>query len=413
MPIFQFQGVAADGSPRLGAVEAGSRQEALQKLLADRVQPVSLVAAATAGDLGMAKPSAMAVSDGVIRLRPTEIIEFTEELVDFLDSGLQLEAALQIIETQEVQKPKNRLAARLRARVREGTEFSTALRASSPSFGELYCSVVEAGEMSGVLATLLRRQVRYLQAAEELRQRVQMALIYPAFLLGAAALAILVFMGFLVPQMNSLLIRTGGSLPWSTILLLRTGQFLQSYGLPLLGFAALAGTLFYFQIQRPEGRRWWDETKLKTPLWGHLLHQAFQAQFCQTLANLLQNGVALHPALTLLGTSVQNTFHRELIDRLLVHLREGISLTKAMKKVGYFSSTLRDLLIVGEQTGELGPCLERVGQRYEKIMRQQIERIMALIQPAIVVSMGLMVFLIAWSIMSGIFQTMQNFQKHH
>src|SRR6202041_47582 len=136
---------------------------------------------------------------------------------------------------------------------------------------------------------------------------------------------------------------------------------------------------FVATIRQPAGRRWWDETKLKIPLLGSLLSASFYAQFCQTMANLLQNGLPLLTALKLMSRATGNVFYRSLLLRITDLVGEGASLTRAMKSVGHFDANLRDLLKVGEQTGDLGIALDKVGARYEKEIQLKIDRIMTIV----------------------------------
>jgi type II secretory pathway component PulF len=149
------------------------------------------------------------------------------------------------------------------------------------------------------------------------------------------------------------------------------------------------------------------------PLIGSLLSATFYAQFCQTMANLLQNGLPLLTALKLMSRATGNVFFRGLILRVTDLVGEGASLTRAMKAVGHFPPNLRDLVKVGEQTGDLGATMEKVGQRYEKEIQMRIDRIMSIVPLIIIAALGLMVLLIAWSMLSGIFQAMHGLQSHH
>jgi type II secretory pathway component PulF len=152
---------------------------------------------------------------------------------------------------------------------------------------------------------------------------------------------------------------------------------------------------------------------LKIPLLGRLLSAAFFAQFCQTMANLLQNGLPLLTALKLMTRATGNVFYRSLLLRIAELVGEGASLTRSMKAVGHFPPTLRDLVKVGEQTGDLGATMEKVGERYEKAIQQSVDRIMSIIPLVIIAAMGLMVLLIAWSMMAGIFEAIHGLQAHH
>jgi len=417
MAVFAYQGTGVDGQKRTGELEAPSRSEALRKLAKDRIQPLSLVAKAdmveTKGKAKTARaaaPTRSGAAVGHIRLSRGQVIQFTDELSDFLTSGLQLEPALQLMERREKKSAIKDVSTYLREKVRDGTAFSEALRNASPSFDDLYCNLVAAGEASGALAPMLKRQAKHLVDMQDLRNRVAIALIYPTVLVLAGIGAVVIFMTVLVPQMIKMFNKTGGSMPLPTFLLIKSSGFLQHYGLFLLIGIVLLVVAFFLYTARPEGRRWWDATKLRIPLLGPLLTASFYAQFCQTMANLLQNGLPLLGALKLTTGATGNVFYRSLLYRITDLVGEGASLTRAMKSVGHFDANLRDLLKVGEQTGELGTVLDKVGARCEKEIQLKIDRIMAIVPMLIIGALGMMVVLIAWSMLDGIFKVMQDLQ---
>jgi type II secretory pathway component PulF len=415
MAVFAYQGTGQSGERLSGEIEASTRSEALRRLSRDRIQPLKLTARADerAAQSGHAAKPARGRTNGGLRLSQAHVILFTDELADFLNSGLQLEPALHLMENREERSPIKIVAAFLREKVRDGVSFSESLKLASPSFGELYCNLVAAGEVSGALAPLLRRQAMHLVAMQDLRGRIKLALIYPAFLVTAGAIAIVVFMTVLIPQMTKLLVKTGTELPWSTYLLMNLGKYSQKYGLFVAIILALVVMLFLSAIRQPRGRRWWDEAKLRLPLFGPLLSAFFYAQFCQTTANLLLNGLPLLHSLKLMSRATGNLFFQGLVVRITDLVGEGASLTRAMKTVGHFPAALRDLIKVGEQTGELGPTLEKMGERFDKTIQQRIDRIMSLVPLVVIVVLGGMVFLIAWSMLSGIFQAVHGMQAHH
>jgi type II secretory pathway component PulF len=421
MAVFAYQGTGDRGEKRTGEVEASTRSEALRRLAMDRIQPLSLVAKADADKAparGLAAGKSRREANhaaGNLRLTHAHVILFTDELADFLHSGLQLEPALQLMENREERSPVKDVSAFLREKVRDGTSFSEALKVASPSFDELYCNLVAAGEVSGALAPLLRRQAVHLVAMQDLRGRVKLALIYPAALVLAGLGAMTVFMTVLVPQMTKLFAKTGGSMPVPTYILIQLSNGARHYGLFAAAVIGIGIAGFVAYIGQPNGRRWWDEIKLKAPLLGPLLSASFYAQFCQTLAMLLQNGLPLLTALKLLSRATGNVFFRALLLRITDLVGEGASLTRAMKAVGHFPANLRDLVKVGEQTGDLGSTMDKVGERYEKIIQLRIDRIMAIVPMIIIAALGLMVLLIAWSMLSGIFVAMHGLQGqgHH
>lgn len=424
MAVFAYQGTGDRGERRTGEVDAPSRSEALRRLAMDRIQPLSLVAKADAPVSAPKAAKSQAAAGktrretnhaGHIHLTNAHVILFTDELSDFLHSGLQLEPALQLMENREERSPVKDVSTFLREKVRDGTSFSEALRVASPNFDELYCNLVAAGEVSGALAPLLRRQAMHLVAMQDLRGRVKLALIYPAALVLAGTGAMVVFMTVLVPQMTKLFVKTGGSMPLPTYILIQLSSYTHRYGLFVGAIIGILIAGFVTYIRQPAGRRWWDEIKLRTPLLGPLLSASFYAQFCQTMANLLQNGLPLLTALKLMSRATGNVFYRALLLRITDLVGEGASLTRAMKAVGHFPPNLRDLVKVGEQTGDLGSTMEKVGERYEKIIQLRIDRIMSIVPLIIIAGLGLMVLLIAWSMLSGIFVAMHGLQgqSHH
>ena len=325
MAVFAYQGTGVRGERLSGEVEAPSRSEALRRLAMDRIQPLSLVAKAESDLTATASkpparhgPAAMAAAPARVRLNNAQVILFTDELSDFLHSGLQLEPALQLMENREERSPVKTVSAFLREKVRDGTSFSEALKVASPNFDELYCNLVAAGEVSGAMAPLLRRQAAHLVAMQELRGRVKLALIYPASLVVAGTGAMAVFMTVLVPQMIKLFAKTGAAMPLPTLVLVDLSGAAQHYGLFAAAVVGIAFAGFTAFIRQPSGRRWWDENKLKIPLIGPLLADSFYAQFCQIMANLLQNGLPLLTALKLVSRATGNVFYSSL---LLQHYR--------------------------------------------------------------------------------------------
>jgi type II secretory pathway component PulF len=423
MAVFAYQGTGDRGERRTGEIDAPTRSEALRRLAKDRIQPLKLVAKSDAAPDAPRTAAGQPARKGRrenspaagMRLSNANVILFTDELSDFLHSGLQLEPALQLMENREERSPVKDVSAFLREKVRDGTSFSEALRVASPNFDELYCNLVAAGEVSGALAPLLRRQATHLVAMQDLRGRVKLALIYPAGLVLAGTGAMVVFMTVLVPQMIKLFTKTGGSMPLPTQILVDLSDLTHRYGLFAAAVIGIIVAGFLTSIRQPAGRRWWDEAKLKIPLVGQLMRDSFYGQFCQIMANLLQNGLPLLTALKLMSRATGNVFYRGLLLRITDLVGEGASLTRAMKSVGHFPANLRDLVKVGEQTGDLGSTLEKVGERYEKLIQMQIDRIMSIVPQIIITALGLMVLLIAWSMLSGIFQAMHGLQGqgHH
>lgn len=408
MPAFTYEAIVPGGGRTRGSLEAKSRQEALAQLSRQRLQPIRLQqegatgATRAASSAGPAAPSERQMSEA-------QIISFTEELGDLLDAGLQLEGALKMMEQRSEASAVKAVAESLRTQVREGVSLSRALKTASASFSDLYCNLVSAGEVSGALGSILQRQVVYLKKLSDLKGRVIQALIYPMFVTGAGILLMGLFVVVLVPQLETLF-KTQKP-PLITQLLLGTSRFLVQWGWMVLAMLALGGIGFWQAIQKPAGRLWWDQARVKIPVAGPVLEAAFYAQFSQTLANLLGNGVTLLQAMQLVSRATPNSFYRVRLEKASEQISEGYSLSRALRQVGGFSDMFLDLVAVGEQTGELAKALDKAGSRYEKEMDRRIQRITALIQPVIIVIIALVVGAVVYSIITSIFDAMSGMRK--
>ena len=408
MAAFTYEAMVPGGGRTRGTLEAKSRQEALAQLSRQRLQPIRLQ---QEGAAGSARPSSPAgtVAPSERSMSEAQIISFTEELGDLLDAGLQLEGALKMMEQRSEASAVKAVAESLRTQVREGVSLSRALKTASASFSDLYCNLVSAGEVSGALGSILQRQVVYLKKLSDLKGRVIQALIYPMFVTGAGILLMGLFVVVLVPQLETLF-KTQQP-PLITQLLLGTSRFLVQWGWLVLAMLALGGIGFWQAIQKPAGRLWWDQARVKIPVAGPVLEAAFYAQFSQTLANLLGNGVTLLQAMQLVSRATANTFYRARLENASVQVSEGYSLSRALRQVGGFSDMFLDLVAVGEQTGELAKALDKAGLRYEKEMDRRIQRITALIQPVIIVVIALVVGAVVYSIITSIFDAMSGMRK--
>ena len=367
MALFSYHAVRRDGGRVAGQVEAQSRTEAFRKLDRESLQPISLVQQEGVETNGARAPEISgAPPTRNIRLSGGQIILFTEEMSDLLDAGLQLEPALRVMEGRKELSGIKSVATALRQQVREGSSLSSALRLVSPSFGDLFCNLVSAGELSGSLPQLLRRQATFLVAMDDLRKKVVSALIYPAMIFFLGIGLIFLFMTYLVPQLTSLFQKTGKELPLLTRILVQTSDFFSHYWWAIIAVVAAVVFGFLQFIRMPLGRTWWHTTQLQLPLFGSVLRRRYYAQFSQTMANLIANGIPLLNSLRLMTSATGNVHLRSLTEQVVEMVGEGGSLSRALQRVGEFPPLFIDMIAVGEQTGDLAQALERIGRRYDK-----------------------------------------------
>lgn len=405
MEKYEYRALNKNGEVLKDFIEAKNRAAALEKISNLQLQPINLkiVGGSKEPPIGFKKPS-----QGQVRLNKSEVIFFTEELGDLLGAGLQLEGALGIMARRKEDSAVKIAAQKLRQQLRDGVAFSVALKSVSPSFDDLYCKLVAAGEQSGALDQILKSKLEHLKLMEDLRAKVTSALVYPAFIMGAGILLVIIFMTYLVPQLTSLFMQSGKAIPLITRLLIGTSTFLGSYWWAVLLFLIITGGVFLRYIKTQKGRWWWDGFQLKMPLVGKVLSDTFYSEFAQTLSTLTGNGVPLLNSIMLVQGTTANTHLKAVVKDAGKALSEGVSLSRALGKSDVFPNEFIDMIAVGEQTGQLPASLQKIAKRYDKELNQNIGRLTSLVQPAVVVLMAIVVGVVAFSMMSGIFQAVSS-----
>ena len=423
MPAFSYKALGANGAVQTGQVDAGDRTEALRLLDRKGLQPVSLShATSEAPKKAAPKPKAKArpvarsaeqaensSPDGELKLKRQEVVLFTEELSDMLSAGLQLEPALRAMENRQELGSLKDVAVRIRHLVRDGTNFSIALKRVSPSFGPLYCSLAAAGEASGALDTILKRQAHYLKTLAELQSRLILAMIYPAFLVLAGVGVTIVFVTILIPQLTQLIESApGGKLPGPIQLMVVVTDHFAAFWYVYAILLVAGGLFFKAWKDNEENRPTWDRMKLTLPMAGPVISSRFYVQFLETMANLVGNGLPLLRALELSRDATQNLSLRASLNEVIEQVGDGRALSKAMVRTGNFPALLVDMVAVGEQTGKIDMSLRRAAERYDKELNKDLNRIMALIMPTILIVMALMIGTMAYLMINAIFQTISN-----
>jgi type II secretory pathway component PulF len=399
MAEFAYKATDSTGSPSTGRLTAHSRGEAYRLLRERGLQPVSV--SSTDGS-DTSKKSTTAANEPLPRLNTTQLLYFTEELAELLEAGLKLEGALKVIEQRQEKSGVQPIASRLRQRVRDGFSFSAALHDCGRTFDPLYCNLVAAGEASGALPQILKRQCAYLTLIQDLRSRVVSSLLYPAIVFTSAIVLMFVFLTFLVPQLSSLLGKTGQKLPLITQVLISTSQFCGQWWWAIIAFIGLLVLLVRYAVRTPAGRDWWHQTMLSLPVVGPVLQAKFFAEMLQTLSTLVSNGVALLHGIQLMTAATANVYLKTLLVKVAGMVGEGISLASALRRVGFFPPVMMDILTVGEQTGDIAGALERAAKRYDRDLTTRIGHLTTLVQPAIILLVALFVGIVAYSMIAGI-----------
>lgn len=409
MPSFAYTAIDNAGKRVSGNLAGRNKAEAYRQLEAKSLIPVSVEPVADEA-AAAAKAKAKAAAAGPVPLSRPLVILFTEELADLLDAGVQLEGALRVLHERQTNKSIRDVAGILREEIREGAKFSTALKKASPAFDDLYRNLVAAGEASGSLPEILRRLAGNLKQLFNLQRRVASAMIYPSFLLIGCVVLLFVFSTVLMPKLTDLIRKTGQKLSLLTEMLIKFTDFMGQWWWLILLVAATLVLGFRAYIASAGGRMWWDAYKMKLPAFGPVISGRFYAQFCQTMANLVNNGVPLLNSLKLITRGTTNRHIQRFLEAAVVDVGEGTSLAKALDKTRAFPAALVDRIAIGEQTGELGKAFSKAAAKYDEDLDVRINRLTSVVPQLILVVMAVIVGVVAYSIMTTIFGSMSGFK---
>ncbi len=406
MPAFSYTAIDLSGKKVSGSVTVRNKAEAYRELESKSLTPVVVHEGDEGGVSKSGSKGGKEVRRRGIKLKRPELVLFTEELADLLDAGMNLERALRILGDRQTNVSIRAVANCLRDDIREGGRFSKSLPAASPSFDELYCSLVAAGEASGSLPDILRRLVVNLKQLFDLQRRTVGAMIYPLTVMLACVVLIFVFSTVLMPSLSSMMQKTGQDLPMITDLLIKFTDFMAEWWWLLLSVMIAAAVAFKVTISTPNGREWWDGYKMRIPAFGPVILGRFYAQFCHTMSNLVNNGVPLLNGLRLVTRGTPNRYIRNHLETVVLDVGEGTSLAKAMEKTAAFPEQLVDRVAIGEQTGELGKAFSKAARKYDEDLDVRISRLTTIVPTVMLVFVAIIVGIVAYCMITTIFGSM-------
>lgn len=372
-----------------------------------------------ASDLQSARHQAQAKGYGVLQARPAKasgwiprwpvkkqtfnLSLFSQELLALLESGLSLIEAIEGLAEKEQQDHARVVLANIRSALYEGLPLSQALAQQPEVFSALYVALIRASERTGDMAQALRRHVAYQAQVDAIRKKIIAASIYPVLLIVVGGLVVLFLLGYVVPRFSSIYESGGDNLPWASRMLLRWGQLLQGHGEMVLLATLGLGLLLWLVFSRPASKIWIMRRIWKIPSLGEALRIYQLARFYRTLGMLLQGGI---PLLTALGM-VQSLLPQELqqvLQKVIGEVREGKPLSSSMESHGLTTSIANRMLRVGERTGRLDEMLGRIGIFYDEDTARRVEWLSKLLEPALMVLIGLIVGLVVVLMYMPIFE---------
>jgi general secretion pathway protein F len=427
MPSFSYTARDAKGALVIGKLDADSRKAALRQLSGRGLVPVRLddgaggaggaaaksepgegkstlgrIAALTGGDEPVSSARAAR------RLSRKERLPFLRALAELLGCGVQTADAVRMLSRRLSAGGQKTLATAVWDDLSQGRSLSAAMRAHPRVFDEASISLVEAGEATGNLADIVRRLVTDLEEREELKGKLIAAMAYPVFIVGVAIGVVLVFLFFLLPRIQSLLSSLGGRLPLATRVLIGMSEFLVTWGPVILIALVLGGVALWAWRRTPAGREHFDRRVIGVPGLGAFLRDSDLMRLVQTLALLLENGITTITALALTERTVLNTTIRRAFNDARQKIAEGLPISTALRDTGYFPDLVMDILMIGDNTGNIVPGLQEVSRYYRRRQAKQLNFFVGALSIAVLLVAFVFVALIAFGIILAVFSLSSN-----
>ena len=395
MPQFSYKAIAQDGKARNGIIDADGLELASRQLRAQGLTLLKLEAGSSAAGLAGDKVSGKPPSR-------QDILSMTSELAVLLRVGLPLDRALKVLIDMAAQPQMNQLLNELLRAVKGGKPLSQAMQSYQQVFGTFYLSMVRAGEASGQLAQVLNRLVEYLQTAKENRDTVISALIYPAILAVVMVLSIVVMLGFVVPQFETLFEDMGDALPMITQVVISSADFIKSYGLIVLVLFA-AGAAYWRKWSSTEaGKLSLHRRILKLPLAGGIIFEFEVSKFARTVGTLIGNGVSLLKAISIAIGTVDNKVIKEALEVLPPAVKAGKRMSVALEETHMFTPMVIQMIRVGEESGSLDEMMLELATVFDSHVQSGVKRGLALLEPVLILGMGFTIAIIIIAILMGI-----------
>ena len=410
MPEFAYRARNAQGNLVEGVLDCPDRAVAIRQIELQQCIPIRIDLVGAELKINRRNVAAPARATQSLKIPYGQLLVFTEQLAHLLQAGMTLDEGLSILEKRLKQPRVQQMTHALHQALIDGRSFSQSLSEFPRIFPPLYVNMVAAGEASGALSQILLRLVKHLMQTKDLRDRVQQALIYPAFLALAGAILITVFITFMVPQLTGFMSQTGGALPLPTRILVHIHHAITGYW--WIGALLVVGVIVGFRafVRSDEGRTAWDRFRLVIPGYGRIIRHRHYAQFARTLGTLMENGIPLLRSLDLVTEIAGNRFLELKLSEVRRAVIDGATLSVALQEQKLFPDLLTDMMAVGEQTGHFAETMQAIADVYERELDRTVAVISQLIPPVIIVVIAVLVGFVVYSILSAVFEMTHSLQ---
>lgn len=385
MPTFAYKAkIKSNGATSRGEIDAPSQDAAMQRLQSNGLEVQSIKQKADGGGLALKMPGTSGVSG-------RDLVIFSRQLSTMIDSGLPIVQALDLLASQEANPHFKKVQLAVKADVETGMPFGDALRKHPGVFSPLYCSLVTAGEIGGVLDTILQRLCTQIEKSEAMKRKIKSSLTYPVGTLVVAVVICIFMLWKVIPTFQDMFSSMGGQLPSLTQFLVDASNWVSSNIVYILLTVIAVPTAIYFALKQRPIKRAVDSFALMVPGVGDVIRKSAVASFTRTLGTMISSGVPLLDALAIVSDSVSNIAVQEAILFVRSRLSEGATLADPLQVTGIFPNMVVQMIRVGEETGALDTMLNKIADFYDEEVDDAIGKMMAMIEPLMMVFLAFIV----------------------
>lgn len=391
MPLYQYKAMNKQGSEIKSELSADSLASAKQKAKQMGLMLIDIKEKKTKEKKGTS------ISFGQ-KVNITDLALMTRQLATLIKAKIQIVEALKALEDQSEHDFLKMVLSEVKQDVNEGLNLSKAMAKHPKVFSTVYVNMIEAGEASGNLEVVLLRLADFTEAQMKLKNKVQGAMLYPLIMMIAGSLLIGLIFVVVIPKIAKIFISMKMDLPLPTKIAINISQFLQSYWWSIPFIVMFLYWVFKKWKSTPKGQRKFDTFLLKAIIIGNLTRMINVSRFCSTLATLLNSGVPIMTALTIVRNLIPNLVLQEAIVKARENVQEGLSMTPPLKDSGHFPVMMTHMIALGEKSGELENMLKIVAENYEEQVNSKIDGLTSILEPIMIVFLGMTVFFVVISV---------------
>jgi type IV pilus assembly protein PilC len=384
MKVFKYQGVNRDGKKTSGELEANDQRE-VKKVLRRQGIRVTEIKAPSIFEIDIG--TVLAEKAGGKAFGNKDLARFTKQFSTLIEAGVPILQSLEILYKQEKIPGLKKSIKKLATAVSDGKSLFDAL-SSDQSFDRLYCQLIKAGEVAGILDTILVKLAEFLEKKEGLKKKIKSAMTYPTIVVIVGIGVISGLLAFVVPQFVDMIKESGQEIPWITQFVMDLSDFFQNNIVYLMvgGLAIFFGMTY--AIKNPTGKKKFDQFILKVPLFGKVVIKGGLSSFSQTLSTLLSSGIPIVEALEICSETMDNAVMAKDLRSVRAAVMAGKNITEPLKRISYFPELIAQMIEVGENTGTLDEMLMKVAKVFEIEVEGAIQGLTQLIEPLILVVLG-------------------------